>query len=127
MSLSSFPLPKKSQKRSLVVYFAPHAVCWSKSFVFVLKQVFFIFFHHKRKKRKKTERKAIQKHAKKGGLPAFRCYSLRLVDTQKLVDSSGKCDFFLILFIFLRYFTHFRMLFTGQNTQQIGLIFRLFH
>ena len=27
----------------------------------------------------------------KGGLPAFWCYSLLLVDTQMLVDSWGKC------------------------------------
>ena len=43
----------------------------------------------KEKERKGKERKATQKHTKKG-LPAFRCYSSMLVDTQKLVDSWGK-------------------------------------
>ena len=33
---------------------------------------------------------------KRGDLPAFSCYSLTLVDTQKLVDSWGKCDFSLL-------------------------------
>ena len=80
---------------------APHAVHWSKSFVFVLKQVFSYFSVTNGNK----ERKAVQKHAIKGSLP-FRCYSLMLVDTQKLVDSWGKCDFsmfFVILCIFLHF------------------------
>ena len=32
------------------------------------------------------------KHAVKQGEIVFRCYSLKLVDTQKLFDSCGKCD-----------------------------------
>ena len=52
---------------------ALHAVCWSNSFVFALKQVLCIFWSLTEKKEKK-ERKAAQKHAVKGGLPAFRCY-----------------------------------------------------
>ena len=47
---------------TIVVYFdqrtgAPHAVCWSKSYILALKQVFH-FFLSQWKKRKKIERKA---------------------------------------------------------------------
>ena len=59
----------------------------------------------------------------KRGLSAFRCYSLMLVDTQELVDSWGKCDFF----IFHKWQpvdfdqqTACGAPFTSQNTQQIG-------
>ena len=43
---------------------------WSKSFVFAFKQVFSYFFVTNGKKEKK-ERKAVQKHAIKGGLFLF--------------------------------------------------------
>ena len=48
---------------------ALHTVGWSKSFDFALKQVFSYFSVTKGKK----ERKAAQKHAIIGGLPASRC------------------------------------------------------
>ena len=46
-----------------------------------------------------SERKAAKKQVIKGGLPAFRCYSLTLVDTQKLVDSWGKLVDPLLFFL----------------------------
>ena len=86
---------------SPVVYFdqemgAPHAVRWLKSIFWRLNN----FFHPLRNKIKKKKGSRTKKTCKnmqhKGGLPAFRCYSLMLIDTQKLVDSFRKCDFFLI-------------------------------
>ena len=52
---------------------APHAVWWSKSFVFALKQSF-LYFSITNGKKKGKQHKNTQKHAIKGGLPAFRCF-----------------------------------------------------
>ena len=62
-------------KMKNVVYFdqqtgAPHAIHWSKSIFLMLKQLFPSLTEQKKKKK---EKKVTQKHAIKGGLPAFRC------------------------------------------------------
>ena len=53
---------------------APHAVRWSKSFVFAFKQVFSYFSvtNRKKKKRQESRTKTCKNIQYKGSLPAFR-------------------------------------------------------
>ena len=86
-----------------VVYFdqqtgAPHAVPWSKSFVSARKQIFSSFSVSNGKKKGKRENNT-KKTFIKGGLPAFKCYSLTLVD---LLLCMFFCVIFALSFLFFR-------------------------
>ena len=61
---------------------ALHTNCWLKSY-------FLAFLHLFPSQTEKTSEKA--QKTRKRGLPAFRCYSQMLVDTQKLADAKIKC------------------------------------
>ena len=69
--------PKKYYYETIFVYFdqktgAPHAVPWSKSFVSC---IFPSLMEKRKKKRKESTKIKQKKHALKGGLPVYRCYS----------------------------------------------------
>ena len=66
-----------------------HTVRWSTSFIFAFKHIFSYLSVTNGKKKEKL--------VVKGGLPVFRCYSLTLVDTQKLVDSWENMHFLKFL------------------------------
>ena len=67
-------MKSKSKSCNWIVFFvyfdlqmgAPHAVCWSKSFVFAFKQVF-LYFSVTNGKKKGKPHKSKQKHEIKGG------------------------------------------------------------